>query len=323
MTRASTTRERGGWWIAASTNERGARADASGRAPWFTRRAVASLAALVILASPGRGQGSNPEPIHVPGPPADVVLPLHPVVHPAFEVGEVLQYEFGWKGIAAAHATLSVEVVPGDGPRRVKVVGTARTLSWLDWIWKMNDRVEAVFGAESMIPETFDFRQREKGDKIDTHLAISWKDGVATSKRIKNGNPKEWFFPITRAYDPVSAAFLLRGVELAPGDSKVVEVLNGKSRYLITMRVAGRETVTVPAGTFDTFRLEPEIRNVNVPPPPPDKRKLRRVAIWISTEAPRRIVKIESEVFWGSVYGEWVGPKLGDAARRDEPRSTG
>ncbi|MFN7954833.1 MAG: DUF3108 domain-containing protein [bacterium] len=252
-----------------------------------------------------------------------MVLPAHAVVHPAFEVGEVLQYEFGWKGIAAANATLSVETVPGDGPKRVKVVGTARTLSWLDWIWKMNDRVEAVFGAETLTPETFDFRQRERGDKIDTHLEISWKDGVATSRRIKNGNPKEWLFPITRSYDPVTAAFLLRGVELEPGDSKLVEVLNGKSRYLITMHVAGRETVTVPAGTFDTFRLEPEIQNVNVPPPPPEKRKLRRVTIWISTEAPRRIVKIESEVFWGSVYGEWIGPKTGDAARRDDPRPTG
>ncbi|MBK7973388.1 MAG: DUF3108 domain-containing protein [Deltaproteobacteria bacterium] len=292
------------------------------RARGFLARAgVVAVAVFALLASPGRGEGSAPTPIRVP--PADVVLPVHEVAHQAFEVGEVLQYEFGWKGIPAARATLSVQAVPGDEPARVKVIGSARTMSWLDWIWKMNDRFEAVFEADTLTPGTFDFAQRERGDKVDTHLAISWKDGVATSRRVKNGNTKDWLFPITRAYDPVTAAFLLRGVDLAIGDAKLVEVLNGKSRYLITMNVVGRETVTVPAGTFDTFRLEPEIRNPNVPPPPPEKRKLRKVAIWISTDAPRRIVKIESEVFWGSVYGQWTEPRSPNAPKADDSQAAG
>ena len=228
----------------------------------FARRPLSLLikvgALALAFASPLRGE-VNPEPIRVPGPPADVVLPLHPITHPAFEVGEVMQYEFGWKGIPAAHATLSVQGVPeaGASPRRVRVIGTAETVSALDWIWKMRDRVESVFTADTLTPETFDFHQHERNDKIDTHLEISWPKGVATSRRVKNGTGKDWLFPITRAYDPVTAAFLLRGVDLQVGDSKRVEVLNGKSRYLIDMHVRTRETVTVPAGTFEAFKLEP------------------------------------------------------------------
>ena len=90
------------------------------------RPAAVALAVLALLTSAGRGEGSAPTPIRVPA--ADVVLPDHEVVHQAFEVGEVLQYEFGWKGIPAARATLSVQTVPGDGPARVKVIGTARTM---------------------------------------------------------------------------------------------------------------------------------------------------------------------------------------------------
>ena len=103
---------------------------------------------------------------------------------------------------------------------------------------------------------------------------------------------------------------MLRGLDLQVGDVKIAEVLNGKSRYVIHMKVAARESVELAGRSFEAFRLEPTVRKVRDGQLTLNTEKLKRATIWISVAQPRQLLRLESEVLWGSVYGEWIPPAV-------------
>ena len=67
------------------------------------------------------------------------------------------------------------------------------------------------------------------------------------------------------------------------------------------MEIHGREEVRVPAGTFRTIRIEPHIEKIGgVFAKSPGA----RLFIWVTDDAWRRPVKMESEVAVGSFIAE-------------------
>src|SRR5690606_17316777 len=114
-----------------------------------------------------------------------------------------------------------------EGRELVRVRGEARTAKWLDWIWKMRDTIESVVDPSTGKPETYLFVQKENSARIRTELDFRWEDNLVLGTRTKNGRAREHVFPVTEAYDPISAAFLLRTLPIDVGQTKVVEVLSG------------------------------------------------------------------------------------------------
>ena len=88
-------------------------------------------------------------------------------------------------------------------------------------------------------------------------------------------------------------------------------VTDGKKCVMGHARVVKREKITVSAGTFDTFLLEPELKDVG---DVVKKSKDAKIRIWVSADERRIPVKIQSKVAVGSFVGELVrmdsGPKL-------------
>lgn len=96
-------------------------------------------------------------------------------------------------------------------------------------------------------------------------------------------------------YDNQEAYHLFRRLPLAPGYKSAVPVfssLGGGPIIRLNVEVTGTETVTVPAGTFPCYKLDLHIGQV----------------FWISTDAPRDIVKIEG----GGVIMELTGVRRRD-----------
>ena len=80
---------------------------------------------------------------------------------------------------------------------------------------------------------------------------------------IKQGERQSGLAVPEHAYDNDTSLFLWRTIAFAEDyeSSYVTIITNRRSRDTVTLRVTGRESVTVPAGTFDAWRLE--IRSSN------------------------------------------------------------
>lgn len=94
-----------------------------------------------------------------------------------------------------------------------------------------------------------------------------------------------------------------RSVDLAVGTHIQRPVTDGKKQIMGHARVIRQERVTVPAGTFDTFLIEPDLRHVGGVF---DKRPGAKIQLWVSADPRRLPVKLKSKVVVGSFSGELV-----------------
>jgi len=235
-------------------------------------------------------------------------------------------YRFGWSGITAAEAVLKFShpaATPGVSrlDAEVQTVGAARAL------WRLD--AKALFLADTASTKPLRVRQLEqyRGRTVASALEFA-PDHVFHSKgRLAHASDRpapEFFsgapadreamraftgqkarrFKAAEVLDMQSALLFVRSQPLAPGDVLRFLVFQDNAAYLAVVRVAGREKITVPAGTYPAIKLDLSLKWVD------DKLTLRphanfkRASGWISDDKNRLLLKVESDVFIGSIWGE-------------------
>ncbi|HEX7981383.1 MAG TPA: DUF3108 domain-containing protein, partial [Gemmatimonadaceae bacterium] len=73
-------------------------------------------------------------------------------------------------------------------------------------------------------------------------------------------NDETFALPTDRPLDDVSVVFLARGLPLKPDDTYTIDRYFKAEANPIVLRVVRRESVTVPAGTFQTVVVRPTIK---------------------------------------------------------------
>jgi len=214
---------------------------------------------------------------------------------------DLYRYHFGWKGIPAFDGTIQATRHDDERPWYLfRLEGGTRR--WLDFIYKMRDRMEAVVDAGNFLPRAFYVRMSAPRERTDLTVRFDHRRRVAHAAWVKNGRTKEREIPFRRASDPVTVLYLLESLR-EPGDEATFEVVNGKANYQVGLKVVGRERVKVRAGTFDTLVIEPTLARLDRPHYKP---RFKKMTIWVTEGETRIPVKMRSEVFIGSVSGELV-----------------
>jgi hypothetical protein len=231
--------------------------------------------------------------------------PLQPVAHIqklAFGVGEKMVFRFGWNDIPAAEMAMVVKEVEAGGRRFFQYIGAAKTLPHVEWLYPLSDQVEAVLDAESLEPVRYSLMQNEKGRQTAT---VVQSDGKHFTGYRRAANSKEYAVKVTREhdYDPVTVAYLARSLPLAVGKSYSFRVFDGRYQYLFTLSVDRREEIQIKSGKYKAFRITPTVINLSKPDNP---KKIKRATLWVSDDERRVPLRVESEVFFGKVYGELV-----------------
>ena len=150
----------------------------------------------------------------------------------------------------------------------------------------MSQHTEVELGPDGMLRST---RQTGQVRGQNANIEITYHDGRAKGSAT---TPSAAGL-VTTAIDTTVGAqsiddnivtTLLPALEWAPGASFSMPVfLSGKGyEQSVTLTVKGTETMTVPAGTFEVFRVD--LSGGQAP-----------VAMYITTEVPRRLVKIASQ----------------------------
>jgi hypothetical protein len=212
-------------------------------------------------------------------------------------------YRFGWSGFTAATGEVHFKKSSGD---KFQLDGTGWTIGLVRLLWKLDLNYRAVANAQTLRP--IETRQTEsyRVKTIATQLNFT-NDGV-TSVRTEDQDgavsAKTRKFGFSNLFDLHSALLYLRSQPLRDRSVHRVIVYPGTNAYLATITVIGRDKISVRAGTYNAIKLDLQLSRVGKHLELEPHRKFRRATIWVSDDANRILLRIEAQIFVGTVFAE-------------------
>ena len=211
-------------------------------------------------------------------------------------------YRFGWSGFTAA--TGEVHFTKPTA-RRFQVDATGRTIGLVRALWKLDLTHHATADAETLHPVDMKQTEAYRRKKLITELAFTG-GGVTRTRTETPGTakPKAKEFSFPNLFDLHSAALYLRSQPLRDRDVYRIVVFPATSPYLAALTVVGREKVSVRAGTYNAIKIDLQLHKVGKHLELEPHRKFRRAAIWVSDDSDRVVLRIEAQIFVGTVFAE-------------------
>ena len=237
----------------------------------------------------------------------DQVSPLKPGDFPPLTTPFRATYRIGWGSITAARAEMVIKRPQADTYEfraNTATVGTARSL------WSMDATILSTVNASRLRPIRLD----QTEERSDRTLQESVRFDSNGAERTRTVTPKTGGaaprtenkrFESPALQDFMSTFLILRSQALANGETKTLAVMSPSVPYLMTLTVRGREEISTRAGNFRAIRLSVDsIQRVKDDGTLMPHKRFRSATIWISDDATRQILRVQSQVFVGSVFLE-------------------
>ena len=212
-------------------------------------------------------------------------------------------YRFGWSGVTAASSEIHFTKRSND---RFQLDGTGRTIGFVRALWKFDVTHRAVANSQTLFP--IETRQTEsyRSKKISTQLTFT-NGGVTRVRTEGEGaaaktTSKQFSFP--GLFDLHSAALYLRSQPLKEGNVYRLPVYPTTNAYIATIKIIGRDKISVQAGTYNAIKLDLQLKRVGKHLELEPHKKFRRAIIWVSDDAERLVLRIEAQIFVGTVFAE-------------------
>jgi hypothetical protein len=219
-----------------------------------------------------------------------------------FVPGEKLTFELKWSMIPAGTAVLEVLPVETVMGREVyHFVMTVKTNDFVDHFYKVRDRIDAYASVNMDRSVLYKKKQREGRSRRDVAVLFDWQKHQAEYSDFGKKNKPITLMP--GAFDPYSAFYFIRNFNWQEETEIQRPVTDGKKCIIGRARRIKRETITVPAGTFDTYRIEPDIEHVGGVF---EKSRNAKIELWLTADQRRIPVRLRSRVVVGSFTGELV-----------------
>ena len=116
--------------------------------------------------------------------------------------------------------------------------------------------------------------------------------------------PKVKRFKLGNVHDLHSALLFIRSQRLRDGDTVRLCVYASTSPYLAEVTVLGRSKIATAGREWDAIRCEVKLRAVEKDFSLAPYTKLKRATAWLSDDADRLLLRVEADVFIGSVWAE-------------------
>jgi hypothetical protein len=208
-------------------------------------------------------------------------------------------------------ATAEIHFGKNDG--RLQLQGSGQTIGVVRALWKFDVRQRAIADATTLRPVLMNQVEEVRGKTIATDLAFDASGVVRTRADTKSKDPpKSKTFAFPGIFDLHSALLYIRSQPLDSGSAHRIVVYPATGAYLATITVAGRQTVTVAAGTYKAIKLDLQLNKIGKKRELEPHKKFRRASVWISDDADRLLLRIEASVFVGTVFAELQSVRFGD-----------
>jgi hypothetical protein len=213
-----------------------------------------------------------------------------------FYPGESMEYAVGYGRLPAGSLEIGIEELDTlDGRPAYHIVFQAASNQAISYIYDINSREESWFDAR----EFYSLRYRRESTENDKTRT---KEYVFDQQRQVRIEPDGDVSPASpRAVDQVAMFYYVRLLPLEPGAKFVLRNQADPDDNPLTVEVLKRERVKVPAGSFDTYVLDLDVKT--------DGGLFKKGGenrIWVTTDARHVPVKISSKVGIGSFEAELV-----------------
>ncbi len=213
------------------------------------------------------------------------------------------KYNFGWNGVTAA--TADIRLAKTDGGK-FELEGTGGTVGLVRSLWPFDVKHLGVSDARTLRPievtEVETLRRKEVTTRVSftpervTSVRDERKDSTTASKT------RGFEFPNIASLN--SALLYLRTQPLKEGAIQRIVIYPATSAYLGTITVTGRDRITVPTGTYDAIKVDLQLSKIGKKRELQPHKKFRRATVWLSDDPDRLILRIQAQVFVGTVFAE-------------------
>jgi len=211
-------------------------------------------------------------------------------------------YRFGWSGLTAATGDVHF-TKPSVG--KFQLDGTGRTIGLVRALWKLDVNYQAAASAETLLPIETQQIENYRSKKVATHLTFT-NNGVTRARTEGKGatEAKTRQFNFPNLFELFSAMLYLRSQPLKDHSVYRVVAYPATNAYLAVVTVIGREKILVHAGSYSAIKLDLQLKRIGKHRELEPHRKFRRATIWVSDDAERLLLRIEAQVFVGTVFAE-------------------
>ncbi len=210
-----------------------------------------------------------------------------------FPDGQTYVYEVDWRLFTAGVASLRMK----SAGEEQRVLATADSTGVVALLYHVRDRFEAYLGPRTFCSSLITKHVEEGFRRVDTtvHFEYSRGQSVLQQKNLKTGQTKQQESPIVGCVtDVVSGIYYIASLPLESGVTYTFPLNDGGKTVDVKATVEARESVTTPAGTFQTLRVQPSAASGVLK----DK---GRVWIWYSNDADHVPVQMRARLFWGTL----------------------
>jgi hypothetical protein len=215
-----------------------------------------------------------------------------------------LSYECGWSGLTAGRVDARFY---RDGDGICVLDATAATSGLARALWKLDATHEARGDLHLLKPVSV--RQKESYHAQDVTTKLDFDvSGVEhfreSSTDKKPAKSRHYDFP--NLYDLQMALLFVRSQKLNDGDVYHIVVFPGSAAYLATVTVLGHEKIHVKAGDYPSIKVDLKLAKITGDMTLAPHGKFKRATGWISDDANRLPLKMDAQIFVGSVWVELV-----------------
>ena len=231
------------------------------------------------------------------------ILLLFLSVLPAAGTGKIpekLTYDLSWTGIPVGTASQSIT----DEGGILQIKALFKSNAWLSTVHPVDYRIETTLSRKpgSFPGEVRQFRMCfQDGARVrDRSITFDHVAGTAHYKdHVSNEEASAAIRPDTS--DVTTAFYYARHLPIAPGARISLPVMDGREPYLLEVKVLGSEKLRTILGKVETLVVQPMVR------PEGTFEGKRGVKLWITNDARRIPVKIQTRVTVGSVTATLTG----------------
>ncbi|MDQ6625832.1 MAG: DUF3108 domain-containing protein [Verrucomicrobiota bacterium] len=213
------------------------------------------------------------------------------------------KYNFGWNGVTAATGDIRLA---RTGIGRFELEASGGTLGFARSLWPYDVKHMGVSDVHTLRPievaEVETFRKKEVTTK-----AIFTPEQATTVQEERHGSAvksKTRGFTFPNIFSVDSALLYLRTQPLKEGSVERVVIYPATSAYLATISVIGHEQITVPTGKYDAIKIDLQLNKIGKKHELQPHKKFKHATIWLSNDADRLILRVETQVFIGTVFAE-------------------
>lgn len=207
---------------------------------------------------------------------------------PPVFLGETLRYAMTILGVAGGDLTLSAGQVELNGRSAYKFEMSALSNNFLSKFFLVRDNIVSWIDPKSFRSLRFEKHTVEGKRARDELTEFDYEKGLARHE----GAP----VPLEDAtLDSLSSVYYLRTLRLDTEKPIEFQVFSGQP-HMLRVEIQGRETLAVPAGTFQTIRVEPKSTAGGL--------MGKNLVLWLTDDARKIPVQIRSKLKVGTLVGK-------------------